>query len=50
MNHFDELKSAHQYFKNAAVTSPANASLFRSGLEVSVVDGVAQGSGHIASK
>ena len=38
MNRLDELISAPQYFKNAAVTLPANAILIRSALEVGVVD------------
>ena len=50
MNHFDELTSAPQYFKNAAATFPANAILIRSALEVCVVDGACKVSGTFSSK
>jgi hypothetical protein len=50
MNHFDELASAPQYFKDAAATFRANAIVIRSALEVGVVDDAANVSGNISSK
>jgi hypothetical protein len=50
MNHFDELLSAPQYFKNAVATFPANAILIRSALGVGLVDGAAKVTGNFSSK
>ena len=50
MNHFDEVTSAPQYFKNAGATFPTNATLIRPAPEVGIVYTAAKVSGNTSSK